>query len=65
MMQSMTKRRRTATEQKFWDEIFARRFDRCMDQQQQERDPIGCARLAADQTDVALAVRRRSLKEHP
>lgn len=61
----MTKRHRTAAEQKFWDEIFARRFDRCMDQRQQERDPAGCARLAMEQTHAALDARRRSLKEHP
>jgi hypothetical protein len=52
-----TKRQLEMTEQRIWDEIFVRRFDRCMDEVK-ERGLHGCAQWAVDQADAAIAARR-------
>lgn len=53
-----TKRQLDMTDQRIWDEIFVRRFDRCMEEIT-ERGLHGCALWAVDQADAAMAARRK------
>lgn len=57
----MAIKRRTAAEQKFWDAAFTAAWDRCLQENGLE-GAIGCAHLAAEAANAALAERRTSQK---
>jgi hypothetical protein len=59
----MAPKHRTATEQKFWDKVFRQRFPVCLGLTQEGHSFEGCAQLAAEQADAALAARRRSQQQ--
>jgi len=59
----MATKHRTATEAKFWDEVFLDRYPVCLNHVQEGRSFEGCAQIAAEQADAALVARRRSQQQ--
>lgn len=55
----MSTTRRTAAEQKFWDAAFLLAFPACL-KQLDPKESIGCAHVARQQADDALAERGKS-----
>lgn len=53
--------RRTPAEQRFWDAAFADAWEQCL-REHGLKGSIGCAHLAREAADAALAERRASLQ---
>jgi hypothetical protein len=59
----MVTKRRTRDEQAAWDRVFEERYPVCLGRTQEGHSFEGCAQLAAEQADAALAARRRSQQQ--